>query len=221
MTVFTEGRHPVAFILSEAAGYRSREAIKIPASQTIVPGQVLGARAVVADTTATVVVPAGNTGNGVLTLANPAVSAKAKNGRYTVEIITAASNAGTFRVEGPDGKEIGTGTVAVAFNKEIKFTLADATDFAVGDKIYVDIGVEPADFEFLPYDKAAVDGLEVVAAIACYGCVTGVGETERITGFVRDGEVNAKELVLPDGLSAAESAKVYADLALKGVIVRN
>ena len=40
MTVLSESRHPVAFILSEAAGYRSREAIKIPESQTIQTGLV-------------------------------------------------------------------------------------------------------------------------------------------------------------------------------------
>lgn len=64
-------------------------------------------------------------------------------------------------------------------------------------------------------------GLDTVAAIACYPCVTGAGETKKITGFVRHGEVNAKELVLPDGLSAADIAKIYSDLALRGVIVRN
>ncbi len=42
MATLIEGRHPGEFILSEANGQRSRENITIGASQTIVPGQVLG-----------------------------------------------------------------------------------------------------------------------------------------------------------------------------------
>ncbi|WP_375791185.1 head decoration protein [Bradyrhizobium sp. vgs-9] len=42
MPTFNEGRHPAEFLLSEANGQRSRGNITIGASQTIVPGQVLG-----------------------------------------------------------------------------------------------------------------------------------------------------------------------------------
>lgn len=38
----TEGRHPAEFIISEAAGHRSRDNLTIGPNQTIVPGQVLG-----------------------------------------------------------------------------------------------------------------------------------------------------------------------------------
>ncbi|UQR66210.1 head decoration protein [Bradyrhizobium sp. C-145] len=41
-TIFIEGRHPAEFILTEANGQRSRDNITIGASQTIVPGTVLG-----------------------------------------------------------------------------------------------------------------------------------------------------------------------------------
>lgn len=43
MTVFTEGRHPGEFILSEANGQRSRETVTIASgSGVIAPGAVLG-----------------------------------------------------------------------------------------------------------------------------------------------------------------------------------
>lgn len=43
MTVYTEGRHPGEFLLSEAAGQRSREAITIASGAGVVaPGTVLG-----------------------------------------------------------------------------------------------------------------------------------------------------------------------------------
>lgn len=76
---------------------------------------------------------AGNTGNGVFGAIT--VTAGAKKGTYRVFIVAAATNAGTFNVEDPDGVLVGIGTVGVAFSKGgIAFTLADgATDFAVGD----------------------------------------------------------------------------------------
>lgn len=42
MAVLTEGRHPGEYLLSEANGVRSRETITLLASQTVVPGTVLG-----------------------------------------------------------------------------------------------------------------------------------------------------------------------------------
>ena len=42
MTVFTEGRHPAEYILSEANGYRSREVGTLLTGNQLVPGTVLG-----------------------------------------------------------------------------------------------------------------------------------------------------------------------------------
>lgn len=75
---------------------------------------------------------AGNTGTG--TMGTPTITAGAKEGTYRVTIIAAATNAGTFEVEDPDGVPVGVGTVAVAFSHGgVAFTLSDATDFVVGD----------------------------------------------------------------------------------------
>jgi hypothetical protein len=80
------------------------------------------------------VAQAGNTGNGTFA-ATPTITAGAKEGTYRVEITAAASNAGTFAVEDPEGNLVGIGTVAVAFSQGgVAFTLQDgATDFAVND----------------------------------------------------------------------------------------
>ena len=209
--------------MSEANWNRSREAVSIGAEQTILPGQLLGGKVVAADTTTAVTAAPGNTGNGVLTMADPAVSSRVKNGRYTIECVTAAVDGGSFRVEDPGGKEIGTATVGVAFNKEVKFTIADgATDFAVGDTITIDIGVEsPADFEFVAFDPAGSDGSETVRGVALYGAATAVGESIKITAIVRDAEINGHCLALPDGITAAQTAQAYADLSNLDIIVRN
>lgn len=83
--------------------------------------------------TAIAAAQAGNTGNG--TMGAVTVSAGAKAGVYTLEIIEVAANAGTFIVIDPDGVPIGTGNVAAAFSAGgLAFTLADgATDFVAGD----------------------------------------------------------------------------------------
>lgn len=222
MTTLTEGRHPGEFLLSEANFHRSRDNIEIAESQTITPGQLLGAKVVPGDITAAVVPTSGNTGNGILTMANPAATSKVRNGDYLLTCTAAAANAGTFSVQTPDGREIGPATVAVAFNKEIKFTIADGSaDFVVGDSIIVRVGVEPVDREYVAFNPAGTDGSETVAAIALYDAVTGVGVTTKIAAITRAAEVNGHCLTLPVGITAAQTAKAYADLAAQGIIVRN
>ena len=218
MPVLTEGIHPVEFIMSEASWHRSRDAVKVAASQTVVPGNLLGGKAVAADVTTAQ--SRSGTGNGVLTFANPATSSKVKNGRYVVTLTGAGATA-PFQVEGPDGNVIGTGAVGTAFDKEVKFTLADgAADFVAGDQLFLDIGVEPTDYEHVPWDPAGTDGSEKVRGIACYGVVTGAGETKKITALTRDAEVNGKLLNLPNGVTAAQTAAAHAGLRALGVIVR-
>ena len=222
MTVFTEGRHAAEFVLSEGQRNFSRDNIKIAAEQAITPGMVLGKRAVVADVVATAAADAGNTANsGALTLANPAVSSKAKDGVYNIVCIEPASNAGTFEVFDPSGKSIGKATVGVAFNKEIKFTIADgAGDFVAGDRFTVTVEADAGDFEYGAHDPAATDGLEVAAAIALYPATTGVGESAKISAVARHAEVNGNLLTWKTGITAAQKSDGLQALAVHGIIVR-
>lgn len=89
--------------------------------------------------TATPAAAAGNTGNG--TCGTVTLSAGAKAGVYTMSCFAAATNAGKFRLEDPDGLYVGTVTVASAFSAGgLAFTLADgATDFAVGDAFTITV----------------------------------------------------------------------------------
>jgi hypothetical protein len=100
---------------------------------------------------------AANTG----TMGAVTVGAGAKEGRYTVTIIEPGTNAGKFSVEDPDGVQIGTGTVAVAFSAGgIGFTIADgATDFSAGEGFNVDVDLSadaPVDFVGLAVLNPAV-----------------------------------------------------------------
>lgn len=83
-----------------------------------------------------------NTGNG--TFGAITAAAPAQPGDYVLTITAAATNAGVFTVEGPDGVQIGDGNVGAAFAAGgLSFTLADgATDFVAGDSFRITVAGE-------------------------------------------------------------------------------
>lgn len=218
MDVFNEGPHAGEFILSEASGHRSRENVTIGSAQTIVAGTLLALLASVGGVTAAASAGSGNVGNGTIAMASPAVNSKVKNGAYSV-IFTDATD---FKVEGPDGKEIGTGTSGVAFNKEVKFTItAGATANAAGDVYTIAVGVEtPDDLVAVAHDPSADDGSEIASAVAIYGAKTGAGETAKIAAIYRDAEVNVNCLTFAEGITPEDRAAAISSLASHGIIVR-
>lgn len=218
MTVFTEARHAGEFIMTEANGKRSRENVTIAASQTLVAGAVLALLAQAGGVTTDAAAAAGNTGDGTIAMADPAVNSKAKNGVYTV-IMTAAT---AFKVEDPNGVEIGIGAAGTAFNKEVKFTVtAGSTPMVAGDRFTIAVGVEsPGDYQAVAYDPTDTDGAEKAAAIAIYSATTGEAETVKIAALVRDCEVNGHILTWPGGITAEQKAAGIADLQAAGIIVR-
>lgn len=221
MVAFVETRHPGEFILSELDGHGSRENVLIGISQTILVGTVLGAAAVVASMTSSII-PGANTGNGVATLANPATSQSAVDGDYLLNCTAAAANAGTFSVQTPDGREIGPLTVGVAFNKEIKLTIADgSTDFAAGDTFKVRIGVEsPGDLSYGALNPSGTDGSQNVAGIAIYPVTNDGSTTSKIAAIVRGAEVNGKCLEWPAGITAPQKAEAIEQLRKQMIMVR-
>lgn len=117
----------------------------------------------------TVEVTAGSvvgTGNGTITLADPAYGTGVKAGVYKIVFIEGATNGGKFQVEFPDGKIEGTGAVGTAYNKTIKFTIADgSTDFVAGDTIDVTVAIEAGDGLYRVWDTNATDGTEILRGI--------------------------------------------------------
>lgn len=133
------------------------------AAGVLLRGTVLGQKTI--GTASSAVKAGGNTGNGTLTpdVTTP-VLVGAKPGVYQVRLITAAANAGTFRVTDPDGQVLGDVGVGATFADQIKFATADgATDFIVGDGF--DVTVAGGDGSWLKSVKTAVDGTAVPKAI--------------------------------------------------------
>ena len=139
MTILTEAPRPGEAIISQAPGTRSREAIAVMASQTLLANQVIG-RTASAATVAAAVAAAGNTGNGVLTLAGTPFTAAVQPGAYRVTFIEPVTNLGTFIVESPEGLIVGRGVVGAAYSGHVAFTIADgATDFVAGDTFTITV----------------------------------------------------------------------------------
>ena len=219
-TVLTEGRHPGEAIMSEAEFNRSRSNVTVAASQNIQPNALLGKKAVAAKVTVSSTYT--GTGNGALTLANPAVSSKVKDGVYSAVCVTAAANSGTFRVEDPNGKTIGNATVGTLFDKELKFTIADgATDFAVGDTFLITVAADAEDYQFVNFDPTATDGSETPVAYSIYGVLTGASETKATAVIDMDAVLNGNLIAWPNGISAPQRADAEQALLSRGIKVRN
>jgi hypothetical protein len=219
MTVFTEGRHAAEFVLSEGPKNYSRDNLKIAASQSILPGSVLGKRAITAGVVAVASADAGNTASsGTITMDGTAVTSTVKDGRY-IGVATAATK---VEWEDPTGTPIGVSTHGQLFNKGgIRLTItAGGTPNAAGDRFYVDVAADAADFEYGAHDPAATDGFEVAAAIALYPATTAVDESAAIAGITRSCEVNGKLLTWKTGIAATAKADGIQALAALGIIVR-
>jgi hypothetical protein len=213
----TEVLHAAGFILSEANGQRSRDSGTLISGQTLNPGTVLGRITVAGATSAAK--SGGNTGGGTCTMdATTPVLANAKAGIYTARCVGLVANSGVFAVYDPYGKYVGTAYVGVAFDKELKFVLADiGTDFAIGDGF--DITVAAGSLKYTQLAPAALDGSAVAAGILIgNGDATSADLTIALAS--RSCEVNSNEITWPSGISAGNKAIAVAQLAAVGVILR-
>jgi hypothetical protein len=212
----TEKLHASGFIVSEGEGNISRDNAILIAGQNLAAGTVLGRIGLAAAASET---HAGNTGTGVMTLdaVNP-VRAGAKQGVYTVTLITVAAGGGVFRVEDPDGNVIGDIAVGATFDDDIKFVIADgAPDFIVGDKFLITVAA--GSNKFTAVAAAAQDGSQVAAAILVAPVDASAADVPCVI-LSRYAEVNAYELTWPAGISAPNKATAIAQLAAQGIIVR-
>jgi hypothetical protein len=162
----------------------------------------------------------GNTGNGALTVdATTPVLAGAQAGVYSVRLITAATNGGTFRVTDPNGFVLGDVAVAATFADQIKFAVADgATDFIVGDGF--DITVAAGSAKWTQMSLTAIDGSQIAAGILFdLTAVPATGDLQGVA-ITRTATVADVGLTWPAGASAGQIAAAVAQLSTAGIIVR-
>ncbi|KAB2876898.1 MAG: head decoration protein, partial [Bauldia sp.] len=210
--VLTEGRHTAEHILEE--GVNARKSITLLAGEVVVAGQVLGK--ILADRGAvTVGAPAfTGTGDGALTKADPAYGAGVQEGTYKVRLVEAGANAGQFAVIRPDGTIDGLAAVGVAYDGQVKFTIADgATDFAAAAEFTLAVTLaDPAGAgKWKGLDPAAVDGSEIAAGVA-YGNYDATGADIQVVASVRNSRLVAASLTWPAGITADQKAAALAEL---------
>ena len=167
--------------------------------------------------TTAVTANAGNTGN--TTLGSFTTTKAPQAGTYKLTITSAATNAGAFVLEGPDGIEVGTGNVAAAFaGGGLSFTLADgSSDFVAGDGF--NIIVVAGSKKYVPFDPSAATGAQNAVAVLYAGVDTTLAD-KKATIITRHCQVNTGELVWGTYVSAAEQTTALAALAAKGIIAR-
>jgi len=157
MAVLTEGNrmNDVLKFESGVEKYLSREKVTVASGEALSVGTVLGKVTRSCPSTGTA---GANTGAGTCT--GVSMGPLAQIGTYTLRCIAAASGAGTFEVQAPDGTTLEQATVGVAYtNPHINFTLNDVgTDFAVGDTFT--IAVSAGSGKVKAIDFSAEDGTE-------------------------------------------------------------
>ena len=213
MTELTEGQHKAEFLVTEANGSLSREAITVLSGQNLQPGHVLGKVAV---GTATGAAVSGNTGNG--TIGTVSAGATAKAGVYTAICIEPGSNLGTFSVEDPDGVTIGTAVVGTPFAGAVNFTIADgATDFVAGDRFTITVAAGSGKYK--EYNPANTDGSQTAVAILLDAVDATAADKDGVV-VARHAEVNAAELIWFSGADANQKAAALAQLKTLDIIAR-
>ena len=182
---------------------------------TLAVGTVLGK--VISGGTATAVADAGNTGTGAM--GTITVTAPAQIGAYRLVITAAATDAGTFIVTDPNGVPLSTGTVGAAYSDGgLAFTLADATDYVVGDAFTINVS---GSYKYKRAVETATDGSKVAAAVVLTEtAIAGSTDTKVLVLVKGPASINKAGLVMDATYNTdAEKAAVYAALEAKGIQV--
>lgn len=213
MSSLTEKLHASGFILSEGEGSISRD------NGILLSGQNLGAGAVLGRTTtagtATGAASAGNTGTS--TIGSVSVGGGAKEGVYTIELITAGATA-AFEVVGPDGLPVGHGAIGSAFAGAVNFTITNVGGTSIaGDQYTVTVSGLTKKYKVLT--PAATDGTQIAAGILVADCDATAADTACAV-LTRLAEVNVNELVYPGGITAPQLAIANAQLLALGIVLR-
>jgi len=221
MPVLSEANNLGDVLKYEAPNLYSREAVTVlggaGADRVLAVGTVIGRRT---RSTVTVTAGAGNTGDGVATLATPALGAKAEAGTYTLTCIAAAVNAGTFEVLTPRGYRLPDLTVGQAYaGDHINLTIADgAADFVVGDTFTVAVS---GDDKVVALDPTAVDGTQEAYGVIAANVTAPDGVDTQGVAIVRNAIVADHALVWPTGITQPEKDTATAQLKTAGILVRS
>lgn len=171
---------------------------------------------------AATVTPAAVIGTGNGAIGAVTADAGAEAGTYQVVIIEPAANGGVFEVIRPGGELDGTGTIGVAFNGRINFTLADgATDFVSGDRIPVTVSYAAGSHKIVQWDPTATNGAQTIVGVNLWEAIAPVGVDGDATIVARGPLIGRREaLVWHAGVTSDQKLAAYAALSALGIECR-
>lgn len=158
----------------------------------------------------------GNTGDGAAS--GLALKTGAQQGVYTLECITAATNAGVFAVFDPSGNRLADLTVGAAYdNGQFALTIAAGdADFVVGDSATVTIPAGSG--KLTAIDFSAVDGSQRAAGVALVTATAADGADGRIARLRRGpATIASNQLVWPSGATDGQKAQALVELEALGI----
>lgn len=215
MAVQTEGTRLYDGLIGEVESPArfSREQIVVASGQDIGVLSVLGKITKSVPTTGTA--DGENTGGGTCT--DVAGGDDTQVGTYTLTCVAEASNAGTFKVEAPNGEALPDAEVGVAYeNPQINFTLNDdGEDFDVGDTFTIEVADGSGKCVEIDFD--AVDGSQQAYGIAAADYDASGGDVNGVA-FVRDARFIESALVWPTGATEDQKSKALAELKAVGIL---
>lgn len=219
MSVKTEPKRLDDVLLSESEMARySREKVTVASGQSLTVGAVIG-ETVTAGATAAGAAGGGNTGDG--TISGVSAAAGAQQGAYRAVITEPAADGGTFQVEDPEGRVIGTGVVGSEFSNQVVFTLNDgAADFVAGDQFTITVDLEGATRKVKEYDPDGTDGTERVKGIIGATVDASAADVDSFA-IVRDAIMKTTGLAWKDGLTDAQKEQAIAELKELGIVARD
>ena len=214
----------------EAEPDYSREAVTLLAGdggeRRVDVGTILANLVEPSSATAVVSADAGNTGDGALAMETTAVTSAAREGVYVAVCIEPAVDGGTFDVQDPDGKSIGTATVGAVFGKQVRFTISDgATDFVAGDRFEISVARASAASnagKVVAWDPDASDGSQVIWGIALNEATAPDGQdlVGGLVGLRRLSLVKERGIAWPAGITDRQKALAVEALEALGMVVR-
>lgn len=218
MTVITQSMLRSGCYLGESAAHNivNEEIVVLSGSGVVEPGTILGQVGEGGtQTVAAAAAAAGNTGNG--TVGSLTGDAGTTAGTWTLLCIEPATDAGKFEVQRPDGTTEGVATVAVAYNGQLNFTIADgATDFVAGDRFTIAVS-HASSSKYAPHDPAGVDGREVAAGILFHKVDATSGDVKSVATVRGPATIFEPYVTYKSGISAANKAAAKAALKAKGM----
>lgn len=202
----TMGARAYEFLLSEAPGSLSREAVTIASGAgALVAGTVLGRitlGAVTATGTAT------TAGNGDFVAQSVTADATAQEGDYKLVALSATK----ALLYAPNGAFLGQYTIGDAYDAN-GITFDTEGTWAAGDTAVITVAIADGSGEYTAYDADADDGSNVAVAILC-DAVDATSAAQKATVIARQAEVFAAKLTGSD-------ADALVHLAALNIIARS